>query len=158
MSDLKSSTAAFTANLLRVKSMAVTSAVILGCTFLPIAGGAPKLYELREVSAWITGDSVASRAIHPDWGGMQAQTISVVDSGVRMTAAAFVPEAAAAEVEQPGDDVEQLQITPVVQIVEGPPDVCAEACDLERPVVEDEAIIEPSEFEELEEMTPPEMG
>jgi hypothetical protein len=159
MSDLKSSTAAFTGNLVRVKSMAVTSAVIFGCTFLPIAGGAPKPYELREFGAWINGGTTASleQVVHPEWGG--AQTIAAMDESLRETSAALVPDATAAEVEVlAGDETLEAEIMPVVHIAEAPVNACVEDCVAEAPVADDEAIAEAPDIEAVEEIAPLELG
>jgi hypothetical protein len=164
MLDVKSSTAAFMGNLVRVRSMAVTSAVVLGCTFLPMAGGTPKPYEVREFTAGIgallngrTSTPSVGRVVHPDWGGVQLT--SAVDESVRMTSAALAPEAAPAEFETlAGDGLLEAEIMPVVQIVEGPADACAEDdCAIEAPVPE-EVVIEAPELEAIEEIAPLEIG
>lgn len=165
MNTLKSSTAAFAGNLVRPTSMIITSGAVLACTFLPVIGGAPKLYEMREFAAGVgalmngeTSTPSLRRVVHPDWGGVQAQTIAAVDSGVRMTAAALVPEAAAAEVEELAGDNQQAEIVPLAQTSEPPADVLVADDDVGAVAAEVEDMIETPELEAVEEIAPLDTG
>ncbi|MGD9979809.1 MAG: hypothetical protein AB7H66_14805 [Hyphomonadaceae bacterium] len=164
MRDLKSSTAVFVGNLLATKSMTVTAAVVLACTFMPIAGGAPKPYEVRELGAGVvalmngeTSTPSLGRVVHPDWGGVEFT--AAVETGVRMTNAAFIPEAAAAEVEElTGEMRREPEILPVTHYFEPRVESCLEDCTIEEPAVEDTMRVEPPPIPEVDELAPLESG
>lgn len=158
MFDLKASTAAFVGNLVATRSTSITAAVVLGCTFMPMLGGVPKLYELREAAAWASGGASSSieRVVHPDWGGVQA--IVAPTNGDARTRPASLTAAEVNPIELVSAEVEDAAIMPVVQTLEPEVELCVEECILQPLPPEEAQLMEIPEVEELEEIAPLELG
>jgi hypothetical protein len=153
MFDLKFSKRAFVNDLMATKSMSVAATAVFACTFLPIAGGAVKPYELREfragVGALMNGETSTPSlypVVHPQWGGVRQSSAPAAHVAFIRTAAFEGDTGLAGAMLD-----EQGELMPVIQTFEQPLEICMEDCAAELPELEAPEVVEILELEELDE-------